>query len=251
MFRLQENVPEYLINESRDFQLFCRLYDCLNNGTKFDTDSIVRVMNTTTCGSRFLKLLETRLGFFTDGQYTDTEIRDILMGFCDMVKYKGSILGISRAVRSFLIAKNIKVATIIKYNNIDNQVSIGLRSRNLDTSLLDDMLRYVMPAGCLVDYFYFVEDKRKTNLEYGERVIWIFADDVNTSNLVSKSNTYTDSEDQDAPFRLADDEEKSAIDDKLSNIGFTNLYSVPEQPVSGKDWEVDTVEDTIKENNNI
>lgn len=250
MYRLQDNVPEYLINESRDFQIFCRLYDCLNNGVKFSIDSIVRVMNTTMCGSSFLKLLESRVGFFTDGQYTDTEIRDILTGFCDMVKYKGSFLGIVRAVRTFLVAKNVKVPTTIDYDNDAKKISIGLRSRKLDTSLLDDILRYVMPAGAFVDYFYYAMDTRETPLEFGQRVICVLTRDVKTSRVVEKYNTYTDDtstsyhqwKDFDGATATLNDDEKNAINNMLSNVGFTNIYSKSDDTTSEETWKVKTVQ---------
>lgn len=47
MFRIQDNVPEVYINESRDFQLISRLYDILFSGTKYDIDSMVNVLDAT------------------------------------------------------------------------------------------------------------------------------------------------------------------------------------------------------------
>ena len=41
MLRLENNTPSIYCQKSRDFQLFCRLYDVVNNGVKFDIDSII------------------------------------------------------------------------------------------------------------------------------------------------------------------------------------------------------------------
>ena len=263
MYRLQDNVPEYLINESRDFQILCRLYDCLNNGVKFSIDSIVRVMNTTTCGSSFLKLLESRLGFFTDGQYTDTEVRDVLFGFCDMVKYKGSKLGIARAVRTFLIAKNLKVSTRVDYDPKERKIGIGIKAKEVDTSLLEDILRYVMPAGCLVDYYYYAEEKKRTDLEVGNRVVWILSKDKIASNLVNSSSYFTDK------YSVATmngsggyntsytptDAENTSINRTLANVGFINMYSkgtdTATDNASIPDITVETVINTVKKDNGI
>ena len=45
MFRLQNNVPEVYVDKSRDFQLFCRLYDSCFGGVKFSIDSMSRLTN--------------------------------------------------------------------------------------------------------------------------------------------------------------------------------------------------------------
>lgn len=244
MFRIQNNVPTYLINESRDFQLLCRIYDCVNNGVKFNTDSIVRVMDTLSCGSKFLKLLETRLGFFTSGNYTDDEIRDVLLGFCDAVRFKGSILGITRAVRLFLLAKNMKVGTSIEYNNDEKSLRIGFRTSVVDTSLLTDILRYITPAGCYLEYVFYVEKSYEDNLEYGERVTVIRSDDGVTFRVVSRGDEYT--EESGYPTSGLTGLKKEAVDNSLSNIGLAGVYRKSNETVS---WDVKTYGD-YKDNNN-
>ena len=222
MYRLQDNVPEYLINESRDFQLLCRLYDCVNNGVKFSIDSIVRLMDTTSCGSGFLKLLETRLGFFTNNSYTDDEIRDVLLGFCDAVKYKGSLIGIERAVRLFMLAKNIKVGTSIDYDPSEKRVSIGFRTTVVDTSLLTDILYYILPAGCYVDYFYYKEEKMYENYKYVDRLTIILSPDGSTYRIVSIEDTYTSGN---YPFgNISNTSVGRTINRSLSNLGIVGIY---------------------------
>ena len=46
LFRTQDNVPEIYVNESRDFQLLCRLKDVMINGVKYAIDSINHTSNT-------------------------------------------------------------------------------------------------------------------------------------------------------------------------------------------------------------
>ena len=60
IFRLQSNVPEIYINESRDFQLLCRLYDCVLGGVKLDIDTLENIIDTRSCNSILLQLLELK-----------------------------------------------------------------------------------------------------------------------------------------------------------------------------------------------
>ncbi len=60
LIRLQNMVPEVYPNNSRDFQLFCRLYDCVFNGNKFDIDSILDICDTEYIDSKLLRLLQSK-----------------------------------------------------------------------------------------------------------------------------------------------------------------------------------------------
>ena len=82
IFRLSENTPEYYQEESLDFQLICRLYDVINNGFLFDSHTISNIINTPVCNSNMLKLLQTKLGFFTQKKLND----DNLYGALDVFK---------------------------------------------------------------------------------------------------------------------------------------------------------------------
>ena len=37
MFRVENNVPDVYVQESRDFQLFCKLYDLAFQGSRFQS----------------------------------------------------------------------------------------------------------------------------------------------------------------------------------------------------------------------
>ena len=74
MFRLQNNTPSYYVNNSRDFQLFCRLYDYINNGVKFDIDSIININDPLKINDRLLNLYGSKVGFFTNKNINTNEI---------------------------------------------------------------------------------------------------------------------------------------------------------------------------------
>ena len=90
MFRLQEHMPDVYVNESRDFQVLCRLYDFLFNGIKFDIDSIININDAFKINERLLPLLAIKEGFFTDVQFDSKTLRYILKAFPYIIKYKGT-----------------------------------------------------------------------------------------------------------------------------------------------------------------
>ena len=77
IFRLQDNTPEAYTEDSRDFQLMLRLYDCVNNGVKFYIDSIPDTVNTKKCNAALLDLLKTKLGFFSSIEFQERELRSV------------------------------------------------------------------------------------------------------------------------------------------------------------------------------
>ena len=105
MFRLQDNTPSVYVNQSRDFQLFCRLYDCINNGVKFDIDTMLNILDPMKINDRMLNLLCTKVGFFPKAQYNSNVLRHIIASFPYAIKHKGTLLGIEIAVGTILKAE--------------------------------------------------------------------------------------------------------------------------------------------------
>jgi hypothetical protein len=125
VFRVQDKTPEVYTSTSRDFQLLGRLYDCIINGVKFDVDSVIDVINTDNIDNKLLKLLQTKLGFFSSKDITDESLRYILKAFPTILKHKGSLKSIKQAVCTFL-----------KLNGIKSKVSIRKVNNNLTSPYL-------------------------------------------------------------------------------------------------------------------
>lgn len=169
-FRLQEHVPDVYPRKSRDFQLLCNIFDCMNGGVKFDIDSIRDVTNTDLCNERVLNFLQTKLGFFTNKNMNTTTQRLILKAFPYIVKNKGSRKGIEQAIQVFLktqgVTGNISVNTINKQKIVDPKsglnklenvyvIELGIQTKLLDTTILDEILKYIIPAGYIVKYSFY------------------------------------------------------------------------------------------------
>lgn len=170
IFRLQEHVPDVYARKSRDFQLLCNIFDCMNGGVKFDIDSIRDITDTDLCNERVINLLQTKLGFFTNKNMNTTTQRLILKAFPYLVKHKGSRKGIRQAIQVFLktqgVSGNISVHTINKQKIVDAKsglnklenvyvIELGIQTKLLDTTILDEILKYIIPAGYIVKYSFY------------------------------------------------------------------------------------------------
>lgn len=173
VFRLQEHLPDVYSRKSRDFQLLCNVFDCMNDGVKFDIDSIRDITDTELCNERLLNFLQTKLGFFTDKTMNTRTQRIVLKAFPYLIKNKGSRKGIEQAIQVFLKTQGITGAVSvlttnkstvtdisrndITFDRISNVyiVELGIQSKLLDTTILNELLKYIIPAGYIIDYSFF------------------------------------------------------------------------------------------------
>lgn len=173
--RLSDKTPEIYSKESRDFQLLCNVFDCFVNGIKSDIDSMIDVVNTERCPSRLLPLLATRIGFFTDAELTDEDLRMILASYPHILKNKGSELAIRQCINLFQRMRKINVPTEITIENKDAvgndkyTITIGLNTGWIDTYVLDELVKHIIPTGYAVNYvFYEKSGASVTNLAYNQ-----------------------------------------------------------------------------------
>lgn len=157
LIRTQNNVPDVYVNASRDFQLMCRLYDILINDVKYDTEAIKSIINTFMCNTRLLELLQTKLGFFTKSTISDEDLRYVLCAFPDIIKHKGSRQAIEEAVIVFLKLNHINSDFNIEFDKPNKySVRVGIEGSVRDTHILDEIFRYILPAGYTFEYMFYV-----------------------------------------------------------------------------------------------
>lgn len=147
MFRLQDNVPDIYVNESRDFQLFCRLYDAINNGVKADIDTIVNINVPFKANNQILQLLALKVGFITDKQIDSDLLRWIIASFPWAVKFKSSIYGIKLAVNTISKFENIQKNPLIIADHDQKLIIINSYQLIKNTVALDEFLKYIIPTG--------------------------------------------------------------------------------------------------------
>ena len=136
-----------------------QLYGYIINGVKFDIDTVENITNTEECNERILQLLQTKLGFYTNKSITDDFLRYILRAFPTMVKNKGSKKSLYQAIYVFLKLNHITTPPIIEIRNKDAlqpySITIYIQSSKLDTTPLDEMLRYLLPTGYTYTYVFY------------------------------------------------------------------------------------------------
>lgn len=157
IFRLQDNTPSVYTERSRDFQLLCHAFDCVNASVRSEINGMTTILDTQTCINRVIQLLQTKLGFFTTYDYNDDDIRMVLIGFAEMVRNKGSKKAIEEAINVFLrISKINSIGKVIVNNNI-HTIQIVLKVEPINTTILDEILRYIVPTGYDVVYYFSKE----------------------------------------------------------------------------------------------
>ena len=159
MFRVQDNVPEIYINESRDFQLVSRLYDLLFSGVKYDIDTMVNVLDATLAKDSVLQLMCTKIGFFPRIEIDANVLKYIIASFPYIIKNKGNKLGIQYAVNAILKSESNPSSTGKPHIEIINKlqqedatlqeytVYIYTTVSLFNRAALEEVLRYVLPIG--------------------------------------------------------------------------------------------------------
>lgn len=221
MFRLQDNVPEIYVQESRDFQLFTRLYDSVFGGVKFSIDSLRYATSTKECDNSLLELLKTKLGLYTDLQLSDTELRYVLDAFPLIMRYKGSYRAIKYIINLFQrITKdnNTKYTCLIinkDSSNLHQDYTIQFRfsQHQKHDALLMELIRLVIPTGYSVSY-------EVSNLTDSNSPIMLnYTLDVYPSTEHYVLDDYI-SEDE---FNLPDEEYKNDANELTSSVGIAAI----------------------------
>lgn len=160
MIRTKDFVPQSYVSESRDFQIFTRVLDFVQNSTKFDIDTMTSILDTDVIPPQYVDRLKSKLGFFTSETYDDRTLKIVLSAFPHIMKYKGSLEGIERCVHTFLhILGYSDKSRVEVYNNhpkYNYVVRVGILHTDMNLTVLKDMLSYVLPTGYLLEIYTFV-----------------------------------------------------------------------------------------------
>lgn len=148
MFRVEQNVPDVYINESRDFQLISRLYDLAFQDVRQSTDSLDHITATMQCRENLLPLLATKLGFFEELNLPEDIYRKVLSAFPTIIKYKGSKYAILLIVNLF---ERISNTNIIVHMYEDNAI-IVFQTYSSSSELLMSLIEYIRPAGYIIEW---------------------------------------------------------------------------------------------------
>lgn len=232
-FRLEKNVPDVYVTESRDFQLLLRLYTCILDGLIYEVDTTQSVTDTRHIKDTILPLLQTKLGFFSDLEIDSKSLRLILESIPLIIKYKGSLLGIKYVMNLYMKIMNVRGSILISSSDyitgttLDHSIQIGSDVTFTNIPLLNSLLELVLPTGFSQQYYYFSSlDNAITYLENTDGITFlgkmIAAAD---SKLRNSYNEYT-LIDPDVEMNVPSDESQNILTVKnrlFGSVGISEL----------------------------
>ena len=183
MIRYQEMVPDYYVEQSRDFQVLCRLYDFTLNSLKYNIDSIQNITDTRNIKDTLLPLLGDKLGIYDKEAYSN---RQLLEALPIALKYKGSLKSIKILLNAFLDSLNIfdEVIAVHTTNESSAEEISEILNRKIDTysivvimstflsltdlHVLNEYLNMVMPSGMKIEFTFGVQKEYFDKLKYKE-----------------------------------------------------------------------------------
>ena len=200
MIRFQECVPDYYIEESRDFQVLCRLYDFTYNALKYNIDSMGSLTNTRFVKDTVLPLTGDKFGIYDKDSYSN---RYLLEALPIALKYKGSLKSVNILINAFLDSEEVfdyvtafhskdedsakEISELLDREVKPYSIVIFLSSYPNMTNLriLNEYLKMVIPSGMIVEYMFGVNIKILEQFKYKEYVFLFF------TNLSTEVNSDT------------------------------------------------------------
>ena len=152
MFRVEDNVPNYFVNYSRDFQLFSRCYDNAFSSTKFSIDSLLRTCDTKVCNEEILELIKTRFCLDVDFKDNNNLSRYVLASIPRIIRYKGTEKAIRYLFNIFcrLSKENSNIIINLDKDSYVLTLKFDKALDNLD--IFYKVLSYIVPIGLIVKF---------------------------------------------------------------------------------------------------
>lgn len=147
MIKTQNLTPEIYYRNSRDFQLFGRLYDVIFNYAKTNVDLMENFPINRNTDSRVIELLARTLGFQNNQSYRNDDLNAICNIFIKLMRQKGSIAAINTLTKTILNIEGINKSYDITVVNNEIYISIPDAVSNPEIKLFEDVLEYILPIG--------------------------------------------------------------------------------------------------------
>ena len=147
MIKLQDYTPEVYYRESRDFQFIGRLYDLVLNYVKTNADLIYSLPLSDNSDNQFIDLMAMTLGFHAKHKYTSQQLKAICFVLSEIIRNKGTIKALTIACDAIFHAEGIQGQFDYGLTNNNTNIIIYLPQELSDTTLLNDLFEYILPAG--------------------------------------------------------------------------------------------------------
>lgn len=152
MIKTQLLTPEVYYKESRDFQLFGRLYDSVFNYLKTEIDLIKTFPLNNNQDTSFIELLLETLGFRNLREYQTNQLLALASIWVKTIKNKGSLQAIKSVVNLVLRTENITNPARIELDTVHQKMpTVVIKIKDVisseEFSLLEEVLNYILPVG--------------------------------------------------------------------------------------------------------
>ena len=172
MLEFEKLTPQVYYKESRDLQLFGRIYDVIFNYLKNNTLAIRDLATNINTESKLLELMCNTLGFKTKRDYNDLELSALCSIFLKCMKSKGSIRSIKLLLDMITSIENSSSEAKIIKDYEGKSLNILIPSDITDWTLIRDVMDYIMPAGSsyILQSQNLIEGKAKSEIEVSSNV---------------------------------------------------------------------------------
>lgn len=145
MINLYHSTPTIYAQASRDFQYLSWLYNIVLNSVKHNVDDLYQLpLNTSQ--DQLIELLALTLGFKVKRKYDTKQLSAIVTILPSLMKNKGTQHAIQLAGQAIMRASGVEGLFEIKSEGA--HLKILLPRTLTDLNLFNDLLPYILPAGC-------------------------------------------------------------------------------------------------------
>lgn len=158
-FKLENNVPNYYVDESRDFQLLCRIIDVYLKGCLNKSSYIPYQLDLDKCDEQLLYAIANMQGFTTKKYIPPNILRNILKVFPYCIKKKGTKEAIELASYAVLSTDrliyyiDIQITSYAESDSLNSYtIRITCNSQSEYLPYLEEVLKFIIPIGWRIEY---------------------------------------------------------------------------------------------------
>lgn len=168
--QLENMVPEYYVNRSRDFQLLCRTLNVFLGASEEQSRKIVNNWDIETLDESLLPLMARKLGFLGNDYIPPKILRNICKAWPRILRYKGTVQAVREAAYAVFSAyQEIYSLEVAKKEGDPSTIVIISSASQGDEYYLDLILPYIVPAGMAWEYILGLVRKTAVQTSYSPK----------------------------------------------------------------------------------
>lgn len=233
-FKLENNVPEVYVDESRDFQLLCKVIDVFLCGCINRASSIAYQLDLDNCSEDLLWAIAYMQGFTTKEYIPPNVLRNVCRVFPYCIRNKGTDSAIKTASYAVLSVDRLITGLDVTVfsESVDQELDTTIEKYsiyiecNVDSAYLspylkylDEVLSFIVPPGFKVKYSIL----KKTRVTPNHRIVSSSDSVVYLSGILGKIMSG-----KPLDYRIQSEQKTQEIfsDSEYSKIGYSKLISV-------------------------